>query len=141
MGIVYLETSSLLRVLFRQASYTEIAEFVEKSEVVVTSAITSLEARRAISRAQTDGDIREGDAQSLRGVLAEQEDTWQVVELTQRIRARAGEAFPLEPVRALDAVHLASILEFKAIYPDLCVCSVDDRVVKNLRPLGVAGWR
>ena len=54
------------------------------------------------------------------------------------MRLRAGQAFPVEPVRTLDALHLASALEFLVLFPDLKVLSLDDRVLANLPQLGLA---
>lgn len=43
----------------------------------------------------------------------------------------------VEPVRSLNAVHLASAIELLAAYPDLMVLSFDDRIIANLEPLGL----
>jgi len=138
MKVVYLETSSLLCVLFRQGSYEDIAELLELPEtVVVTSVLTLMESRRAISRASADGMLKEGDANALLGVLAEQESNWQIIELTEAIQNRVGQRFPVEPVRTLDAVHLASALELRKIYPELTILSHDERVKANLQALGL----
>ncbi len=45
--------------------------------------------------------------------------------------------FPVEPIRTLDALHLASALELLRLFPDLTVLSFDRRIVENLAPLGL----
>jgi hypothetical protein len=42
-----------------------------------------------------------------------------------------------EPVRNLDAVHIATALEVQELYPDLEVLSLDQRILDNLVPLGL----
>ncbi len=49
---------------------------------------------------------------------------------------RAGQAFPKEPVRALDAIHLATALLVGAEQPDLVMLSLDPRVRRNAEALG-----
>ena len=44
--------------------------------------------------------------------------------------------FPGEPIRALDAIHLATALVIRDIYPDLRVLSLDQRVRQNAAALG-----
>ena len=44
--------------------------------------------------------------------------------------------FPGEPIRALDAIHLATALVIRDIYPDLRVLSLDQRVRQNAVALG-----
>lgn len=51
---------------------------------------------------------------------------------------RASELFPAEPVRSLDAIHLASALEYKKLYPDLTMLTFDKRISDNLQELGLA---
>ena len=52
--------------------------------------------------------------------------------VTDGVLARAGSPFPVEPVRTLDAIHLATALELATAFPDLRVLSFDRRT----RPSG-----
>jgi hypothetical protein len=49
---------------------------------------------------------------------------------------RAREPFPSEPIRTLDAVHLAAALAVRKEIPDLQVLSPDERVRTNAEALG-----
>ncbi len=60
-----------------------------------------------------------------------------MLEITADIRIRAGEAFPVEPVRTLDAIHLATALQFARALPGLSVLTFDRRILANLEPLGL----
>jgi hypothetical protein len=57
--------------------------------------------------------------------------------VSDEVLRRAGRTFPVEPVRTLDAIHLATALEFTAVYPDLRVLSYDRRIRGNAEALGI----
>lgn len=50
----------------------------------------------------------------------------------------ADDRFPAEPVRTLDALHLASALFLNEFVPSLAVLSADDRIRNNAAQLGFA---
>ena len=49
---------------------------------------------------------------------------------------RARQPFPVEPIRTLDALHLASALSARAAVPGLSVLTLDERIRQNARELG-----
>jgi hypothetical protein len=56
--------------------------------------------------------------------------------MSDDVARRSEEAFPIEPVRTLDAIHLASALFLRQALPDLAIVSADERVRMNARALG-----
>ncbi len=62
---------------------------------------------------------------------------WVLMEISEEVRSRAARAFPVEPVRTLDAVHLATALLFIRVFPDLKLLSFDECILENARPLGI----
>ena len=50
---------------------------------------------------------------------------------------RARQPFPGDPVRTLDAIHLASALVARASVPGLGVLSLDERIRRVARTLGL----
>ena len=134
---LYVETSSLLAIIFREPSFETLAKHLETHSAVCTSALTFVECFRGISRALRSGGLLEGDAQNMKGTLAKVACSWNVLQISDCIQRRAGDLFPIEPIRTLDALHLATILEFKEVYPDLLVMSLDQRIIDNLKPLGL----
>jgi len=138
MRTLYVETSALLRVLFGEATAPHIRGLMDSSDVLVSSVLTVLEAGRALRRAEADGTLSAADCSRLDGLLAAAAGTWSLLEITAQVRSRAAGAFPVEPVRTLDAVHLASALELLRIYPDLVVLSFDRRILDNLGALGLS---
>jgi hypothetical protein len=89
-----------------------------------------------IRRAAVQGELAEAAAEDLFALVARLAATWSILELSGDVAARAEEAFPAEPVRTLDAIHLASGLVLRQSLPDLRFLSTDERVVQNARRLG-----
>jgi predicted nucleic acid-binding protein len=106
--VVYAETSVVLGWLLEDRSLPESAEAIDSAEQVVTSTLTLLEANRGIRRAARQRRVTLGGAASLKALLARAAARWDLLEITPEIRMRAGEPFPVEPVRTLDAIHLAT---------------------------------
>jgi predicted nucleic acid-binding protein len=137
MKAVYLESSAVVAWLFSEASAAVVIRATEGADVVVTSQLTIVEAERTIQRVMAQGIVKEAKARKLRGALERERARWTTMALTDRILARAGTAFPIEPVKTLDAIHLATALAFSEAFPDLAVLSLDRRVTANATALGL----
>jgi hypothetical protein len=73
----------------------------------------------------------------LRAHLAEAASHWHTLRLAPEIVDRARQPFPGEPIRTLDAIHLASVLTARTAIAGLRLLSLDDRVRKAARRLGL----
>jgi predicted nucleic acid-binding protein len=49
---------------------------------------------------------------------------------------RARQPFPAEPIRTLDALHLATAVQARSLVPDLALLSLDRRVRACARAMG-----
>jgi predicted nucleic acid-binding protein len=137
VNAVYLETSAVLRWLFGEPEAPKIVNSVREAAEPVCSALTLLEAQRALTRAERERPSRARNIRLLRRQLAEASADWDMMEITPDIRLRAGEPFPVEPVRTLDAIHLATALRFAGAFPGLPVLTFDQRILANLEELGL----
>ena len=137
MAVLYLESSAVIAWLLDEPNADVVNQAVARSEAVITSTLTMVESNRVLARAELQNLIGQADRRRLRGLLTRVSAKWLLVELTAPIRARAGEFFPVEPVRSLDAIHLSTILEAQELYPDLEVLTFDQRIIDNLVPLGL----
>jgi uncharacterized protein with PIN domain len=133
---VYAETSAVLRWLFNEPLGEEILEALRGSPKVACSRLTVIESHRAIRRAVALEDLAEAHAAEVRAALAQASARWAVLEISPDVASRAEQAFPVEPVRTLDAVHLASALLLRHLVPDLRVISTDSRIRANAAQLG-----
>lgn len=134
--MIYVETSVLLKVLLREEGYEKFAQVLEK-ENCITSCLTFIEARRAISKLISLKSLQEATGKDLLGILQALTNEWSVMEINKDIQLRAGHFFEVEPVRTLDAIHLATALECRQIFRGLQVYTCDQRISENLKPLGL----
>ncbi len=130
----YIESSALVAALIEQDA--EALQALREIGHRVTSALTFTEAHRAIVRARIAGRLSDRDEYSALRELRAFEQHCDVFAVNEAVLARAGRLFPVEPIRTLDAVHLATI-ELMDETPQLVtVVTRDDRVARNARSLG-----
>lgn len=84
------------------------------------------------------GRVQEVDAGTVLGILARAATRWTVIEVSPDVATRAEARFPVEPVGTFDALHLASALFLRAIFPDLALLTTDARIRENAARLGLA---
>jgi predicted nucleic acid-binding protein len=126
----YLETSAVLRSLLE-------GDELALSGQLVTSALTSVELERGLLRAFLDKRITAEERRTKRVWFRDLLDVCEIISLEAGVLERAGQPFPVESVRSLDALHLASALLFEqAVGASLTIVSVDDRVRTNAEELG-----
>lgn len=125
-----------MRWLFNESRGEEILEVLRTSQKVTCSRLTLIEAHRAIRRGVVLNDLVEAGAADVRATLTQAAARWAVLEISPEVAARAEQSFPVEPVRTLDAIHLASALALRHSVPNLTVISTDDRVRANASQLG-----
>lgn len=135
-GIRYIESSALLAALLE--GDTAALKALQAEGRQVTSALTLAEAARAIVRARTSGRLAPAQERAaVRGLRVFARRCF-VVAVTDTVLAPAGRPFPVEPVRTLDAVHLATA-ELLGEPPQLVtIVTRDARVRDNARVLGYA---
>jgi hypothetical protein len=137
VSTLYIETSPVLAWLFGEPGSTGIVTRVNSADRIVTSVLTLVETERALARAEALEQILAGDGQRLRGMLARASQAWLLMEMSAEVRSRAGQSFPIEPLRTLDSIHLSTALRFIRAYPDLEVLSLDRRILANAKALDI----
>jgi predicted nucleic acid-binding protein len=130
---LYVETSALLRVVLEG---DEGLRPLLLGGGRFTSAVTFAEAARAILRARREGRLDARGAREARKRVGEFGRSCEIVPVEEGVLDRAGQEFPTEPVRTLDAIHLATVLVLNAAAVDLDVASCDGRVRVNADALG-----
>jgi hypothetical protein len=133
---VYAESSAVLRWLFNETGADEIFACLAGASKVVCSRLTLVECRRAARRAAAEGRVTEAEAGEVLSAFAQAAARWAVLELSREVAERAASGFPAEPVRTLEAIHLASMAFVGEAVPALSVLSTDERVRRNARLLG-----
>ncbi len=82
------------------------------------------------------GEIDESTAADRRAHLNAAAAHWHLCRLSLDIVDRARRPFPSEPVRTLDAIHLASALAVRSTIPSMELLSLDDRIRRAGEQLG-----
>lgn len=133
-SIRYIESSALVAALLEHDTAVMTPQPIGTRHV--TSALTLAEAGRAIIRARASGRLTEAEEQEAVRALRGFERRCFILDVDRAVLDRVSRPFPVEPVRTLDAVHLAT-MEVLGEPPQLItVVSRDVRVTDNARALG-----
>jgi hypothetical protein len=103
---------------------------------VVSSRLTLAECERALIRGVAVSELTQAEADAARMLLAPAAARWAVKEIATDVIDALRRAFPKEPVRMLDTIHLATILVLRPASPDMAVLALDGRMRENAALLG-----
>jgi predicted nucleic acid-binding protein len=134
---LYAESSAVLGWLLDESSAADVRRSLAAAEIIVASDLTLIECDRVIFRAVALGELTEAEAADRRAHLTAAASHWQVLRIAPEIVERARQPFPGEPIRTLDAIHLASALVARTAIAGLTLLSLDDRVRKAGKKLGL----
>ena len=131
--IAYVDSSVISRVVMRQPN--RLVE-LESCSQRLTSLLSTLECLRAIDRARLDEGLDQDEILARRLVLFEQFRRMSKVPVSRSVLDRAGSSLPL-PVKALDAIHLATALQLRERrHADLVFATHDRQQGRAARALG-----
>jgi uncharacterized protein len=134
---LYAESSAVLAWLLDEAQSQDVLHLLIAAQAVVASDLTLIECDRVLLCAAALGELTEGEAADRRAHLTTAASQWHLLRISPEIVDRARQPFPGEPIRTLDAIHLASALVARAAVAGLELLSLDDRIRKAARPLGL----
>jgi predicted nucleic acid-binding protein len=134
VGVRYIESSALVAALLERD--LDALKSLRARGRKVTSALTIAEAARAILRARAAGRLTADQERAAVRALRRFERRCFLVAVTDAILARVRRPFPLEPIRTLDAVHLATTELLGEPPPLIVVVTRDVRVRENAHALG-----
>lgn len=133
---IYAESSAVLAWLLGEVASSQVREVLRRAALVFASDLVLVECDRVLIRAVTLGEIDEATAASRQAHLNAAAAHWHMYRVSLDIVERARRAFPVEPVRTLDAIHLASALAVRATIPSVELLSLDDRIRRAGKQLG-----
>jgi len=134
--ILYAESSAIGAWLIGESAGPKVQTLLDAAQFVMASDLTLIECDRILIRAVALGRVTETEAIDARRELLTAADGWSVLRIDPEVVERARRPFPREPVRSLDAIHLASLLAARSTLPDIEVLSLDDRIRNAARDLG-----
>jgi predicted nucleic acid-binding protein len=103
---------------------------------VVTSALTFAETMRAVVRARVAGRLTAEQERAAVRALGTFRRRCFVLDVDDAVLRRAGRRFPVEPIRTLDAVHLATVERLDEPPQLVIIVTRDERVRDNAVALG-----
>ena len=134
---LYAESSAVLAWLLDEPTAPAVRRLLAEAEVVVASDLTLIECDRVLLRAAALKELTEAEAADRRAHLIAAAAHWQVLRIAGEIVDRARQPFPGDPIRTLDAIHLASLLVARSAVVGLRLLSLDERVCQAAKGLGV----
>jgi len=108
--IVYLDTSSLVKLYVEEEGSDEVRQLLSDAEAVATCAVAYAEARAAFARLSRERHVTPAAHRRIKAALDADWPRYVVVHVTDAVCLRAGELAERRALRGFDAVHLASYL-------------------------------
>jgi predicted nucleic acid-binding protein len=133
---LYAESSAILAWLLAEPAADAVVDLLRQASLVVTSDLTLVECDRVLIRAEREGAISEAERADRHAALNGATARWHVLRLAADIVDRARQPFPGEPIRTLDALHVASAVAARAAVPHLAVLTLDNSIRSVARRLG-----
>ena len=134
---VYAESSAVLAWLLDEEAGTYVRRTLAERVTVLASDLTLIECDRVLHRAAALGELTEAEAADRRAYLAAAAGHWHVLRIGPDIVERARQPFPGNPIRTLDAIHVASVIVARSAVAGLELLSLDDRIRDVAKKVGV----
>lgn len=127
--IVYLDTSSLVKLYVEEAGSAIVRDVTQKASVIAASKIAYAEARAAFARKQRDDGF---SITALRKIVEDLNRDWEsyfIIEVTDGIIRSAGDIAEKYLLRGFDSIHLASAVNLKGkIMGEVSFSSTDSKL-------------
>jgi predicted nucleic acid-binding protein len=130
----YIESSPLVAAVLEGDTAAQAS--IRAQGTPVTSAVTAAEASRAFLRARLLGRITVQQQRAALLTLQRFTRRCHIVSVTETILSRIGRPFPVEPIRTLDAIHLATAEALGDAPALVTIITRDVRVRDNAAALG-----
>ncbi len=141
--ILYAESSAVLSWLLNEPRSVVVGDALQAAETIYASELTLLECHRALVRAVHLRHFTQEEADAVSEHLLEAAESWDVWQISTNVLNHAKNPFPEgEPIRALDAIHVATALVGRDTYddqresiPEFALLTLDRRVSVCARAL------
>jgi len=125
---LYLDTSAVLRATLEGGTTPEIEQRIAKAPALIASRLALVESARVLHRVRQLGEVREPQLAEAESQIARLWRHCEIWELTAEVCEMAERIAPTQPLRTLDALHLATYMLARRHLGDLELLTADDRL-------------
>ena len=111
--ILYLDTSSLVKLYVEEEESSRVADLVRSSKVTGTSLVAYAEARAAFARRFRENAFTPREYKQLTSSFDEDWDNYLIVRVTKELVRKAGNLAEKHGLRGFDAIHLSSAVTLR----------------------------
>lgn len=138
--ILYLDTSSLVKLYVEEAHSSQIRQLVDGAQVIASSRIAYLEARAAFARKHREHGLTTAQYRSTVRELDQDWGNYFVVDVHEPLVKLAGLFTEKHSLRAFDAIHLASAVTLhKQSNRDIAFSCFDTKLLAAAKVEGLTG--
>jgi uncharacterized protein len=114
VSFAYFDSSAVVKRYVREQGSAHVSYLMNRHEVL-SAVITPVEVLSALRRRKRSGDLTDDEFSTLLNRIQSERIRWELVEISIAVLSRAEEVIqgPV-PMRALDAIHVASSVAFQA---------------------------
>jgi predicted nucleic acid-binding protein len=113
--ILYADTSSLFKLYLAEEGSSEVRAAAVSASQIATSVVAYAETRIALARALREGRLDRRGFATARGKFEIEWSAIGAIDVTDEILGESGDLGDLYPIRAFDAIHLASAKQVRAL--------------------------
>lgn len=142
MAWAYFDTSALIKRYVEEPGRREVLRLLRRHDCVA-SALVPVEVRSALRRRVSEATLDEKRVPEILKCFARDRAYWTFVEVTSDVLATAETLVAGHPLRALDAIRVASAHLFasRIAFPELAFVSADDRQTAAAGAAGMKTYR
>lgn len=133
--VIYLDTSSLVKLYVEEEDSSRVVDLVRSSKVIATSLIAYAEARSAFARRFRENAFTPQQYKRLVSFFNEDWDKYLIVKLTKELVWLAGDLAEKRKLRGFDAIHLSSALTLRRELSAPVIFSCSDRNLQKASQL------
>lgn len=111
--ILYLDTSSLVKLYVEEGDSDHVVELVESAKVTATSIVAYAEARAAFAGKHRENALNSREYRRLVSTLNEDWESYLIVQMQDEIVRTAGDLAEKHGLRGFDAIHLSSAMALR----------------------------
>lgn len=108
--ILYLDTSSLVKLYIDEPGTQEVRSLVAEADLVTSSVVAYPEARAALARRRREASLTAAEHRRAKSALDTDWPRLLTLDVTETLGKRAGDLAERHRLRGFDALHLASFL-------------------------------